>query len=77
MVSVGDRSLQRFVRRNIAHLARACWLAAAWQESSADAEKECDPVLSKNLWKDRNRMIRLERALKKYQAKGGNYDGSG
>lgn len=68
MSAANDRKLQRFVSRNIAHLARACWLAAEWQASSAGAEKDCNPELSAKLWKDRKRMMRLERTLRQYQA---------
>lgn len=60
------RNFERFTRRNIAHLARACWLASAWQESCADAEKDCDPALSRECLMDKRRMLKLEKTLKRY-----------
>lgn len=62
------RNLDRFVRRNLGRLAHACWLASAWQGSSADAEKDCDPKLAKELLKDQARLLRMEKTLRRYQA---------
>lgn len=67
MSTANDLNFQRFVKENIGNLARACWLAAAWQESNADAEKESDPKESKAIWKDRNLLLRLNKRLRKYQ----------
>jgi len=63
-----DRTLARFVRRNIAHLARACWLASEWQASGADAEKDSDPAAAAEQLRDQRRFLRMEKTLRRYQA---------
>ena len=68
MSAANGRNLERFVRRNLAHLARACWLASAWQESNADAEKDCNPGLAHACLRDRQRMLGLEKTLRRHMA---------
>ena len=55
--------LWRLVRRNLRKLCEACYLAAAWQESSWDSERASDPVEAKKYLRDAKRYERLHKAL--------------
>jgi len=68
MSAAKNDSLQRFVRRNIGHLARACWMASEWQSSGGDAEKESDPAASREQFRDQRRFLRMEKTLRRYMA---------
>ena len=71
MSAANGRNLERFVRRNIGHLARACWMASEWQASGADAEKDSDPAAAGEQRRDQRRFLRMEKTLRKYQANDG------
>lgn len=59
------RNLERFVRRNLEHLERACWLAAAWHW---DAHRNCDTGMAAACLRDSKRFLKMEKALKRYRA---------
>jgi hypothetical protein len=61
-----EERFQRFIRQNVAHLARACWLAAAWQESNWDAHRDCDIGLAASCLRDSKKFLRTEKILKRY-----------
>jgi hypothetical protein len=69
---MSERALAAFVRRNIGHLARACWLASAWQGSNADSEKDYNPGLAHACLRDQRRMLGLEKTLRRYMANAAN-----
>ena len=68
-ISKADLGLLELVRSNVGLLARACWLASAWQESSADAENESDPEAAAGYLRDGQKLLKMEKDLKRYQAK--------
>jgi len=60
--------VNRFVGCHLHDLAEACFLAAEWQETSADAHEDCDPEMTARYRQNAAKYRRMEKTLRRYAA---------
>lgn len=69
MTKADKRNFARFIDRNLGNLARACWMAAEWEATGAEADRVSNPEGCAAQIRDQRRMLRIEKTLRRYMAK--------